>query len=119
MLIIPKADRFYYIHNEPTLLTEEVLKSLQPPNRPQPIRLSKAWLAAFGFRPDPSAHSWTFEDARLIPGMNCWVCVATRRYLQYVHELQDLFEDYFNTELLLISKPMGLSVSSYRLQSAR
>ncbi|GAB3317240.1 hypothetical protein GCM10027299_08400 [Larkinella ripae] len=113
----PKAHRYYLLHNEPVLLTEKLLKELQPPNRPQPIKLTKPWLLAFGFWPDPSANSWMFEDARLVPGMNCWLCVQTRRYLQYVHELQDLFEEAFaDLELQLRTEPTKLHLPTVRQQ---
>ncbi|MGM9506566.1 MULTISPECIES: hypothetical protein [Larkinella] len=119
MLHRPKPNRYYLIHNEPVLLTETLLKELQPPNRPQPIKLTKPWLIAFGYWPDPSANSWIFEDSRLIPGMNCWLCVQTRRYLQYVHELQDLFEEeYEYTELRLRTDPNKLHLPTIRQQLA-
>ncbi|RAK02588.1 hypothetical protein LX87_00708 [Larkinella arboricola] len=110
-----KPNRYYLIHNEPVLLTEKLLRDLQPPNRPRPIKLTKPWLSAFGFWPDPSANSWLLEDVRLVPGMNCWLCVYTRRYLQYVHELQDLFEEvHGHIELQLGTEPSRLHLSSAR-----
>ncbi|MGA0557705.1 hypothetical protein ACO2Q8_13705 [Larkinella sp. VNQ87] len=113
----PKPNRYYLIHNEPVLLTERLLKELQPPNRPQPIKLTKSWLQAFGFSPDPMANSWLYEDSRLVPGMNCWLCVQTRRYLYYVHDLQDLFEEeYEYTELRLLKEPSQLHVPTVRQQ---
>ncbi|GAB3317196.1 hypothetical protein GCM10027299_08320 [Larkinella ripae] len=90
----PKLNRYYYVQTEPVLLTDSHLHPVY--GRPTPIRLSKTWLTAFGFRPDSRAHSWLFGDARLIPGTNCWLCVETRRYIHYVHELQDLFEEHYN-----------------------
>ncbi|MFD1144974.1 hypothetical protein ACFQ4C_27850 [Larkinella insperata] len=110
-----KPNRYYLIHNEPVLLTEKLLRDLQPPNRPRPIKLTKPWLTAFGFWPDPSANSWMLEEVRLVPGMNCWLCVQTRRYLQYVHELQDLFEDvYDHIDLELRTEPSRLHLTSAR-----
>lgn len=112
-----RPNRYYLIHNEPVLLTEKLLKELQKPNLPQPIKLTKPWLTAFGYWPDQSANSWIFEDSRLIPGMNCWLCVQSRRYLQYVHELQDLFEEeYEYTELRLRTDPGKLYVPTIRQQ---
>ncbi|WP_128543390.1 hypothetical protein [Larkinella soli] len=103
----PRPNRYYYIRHQPTLLTEELLKTVQhAPDPaaalPQPIRLTKHWLAAFGFLPDATATSWSLEDARLVNGMNCWLCVTTRKYLQFVHELQDHFEEYFHLHLQLL-----------------
>ncbi|GAB3904479.1 hypothetical protein GCM10028803_33970 [Larkinella knui] len=119
MVLPPQPNRYYLVHNEPVLLTETLLKALQPPNRPQPIKLTKPWLTAFGYWPDPSANSWTYEDSRLIPGMNCWLCVQTRRYLQYVHELQDLFEqEYPYTVLQLRTEPSKLYLPTIRQQWA-
>ena len=120
MNIRPKSNRYYLIHNGPVLSTESILKELQPVNRPLPIKLTKQWLTAFGFRPDPFAHSWTFEDCRLIPGVNCWLCVQTRRYLQYVHELQDLFEDHYEySDLRLKTGLASLHVPTVRTATLR
>ncbi|MGA0555291.1 hypothetical protein ACO2Q8_01470 [Larkinella sp. VNQ87] len=95
----PQPNRYYYVQTEPVLLTDSHLDMASV--RPAPIRLSKTWLSAFGFRPDSLGHSWVLNDVRLIPGTNCWLCVETRRYLRYVHELQDLFEEHFDLNLSL------------------
>lgn len=101
---IPKLNRYYIVHKEPVLLTEQHLKNSSI-DVPHPIKLTKPWLLAFGFQSDPVDYSWRFEDARLVAGMNCWLCVKSRRYIQYVHELQDLFEEHFHeTELVLTSR---------------
>ncbi|WP_128544230.1 hypothetical protein [Larkinella soli] len=107
----PEPGRYYYIHSQPSLLTESLLKTLQPPNRPQPIRLTKPWLTSFGFRPDASAHSWIRDDSRLVPGLNCWVCVATRRYIKFVHELQDWYLEVYGEELSLTESALHRLVS--------
>ncbi|GAB3318412.1 hypothetical protein GCM10027299_09880 [Larkinella ripae] len=105
---IPKTNRYYVVHNEPVLLTEAHLNDLQTP--PQPIKLTKPWMLAFGFQPDRSANAWSFENARLVAGMDRWLCVNTRRYIQYVHELQDLFEEHYHeTKLVLKSHSFYLS----------
>jgi hypothetical protein len=120
MITRPKFNRYYLIHNGPVLITELILKELQPANRPAPIKLTKQWLTAFGFRPDPSAHSWILEDCRLIPGVNCWLCVHSRRYLQHVHELQDLFEDHYEyTDLRLKTGLASLHVPTVRASTLR
>ena len=105
-----KINRYYVIQKEPVLLTDKHLKDLQPPNAPQPIKLTKPWLLAFGFQPDKSANAWSFGGARLVAGMNCWLCTNSRRYIQYVHELQDLFEEYYHeTSLVLKSHSFYIS----------
>lgn len=120
MIIRPKSNRYYLTHNGPVLSTDLMLRDLQTTNRPRPIKLTKEWLAAFGFRPDPSAHFWIFEDCRLIPGVNCWLCVHSRRYLQYVHELQDLFEDHYDyTDLRLKTGLATLHVPTVRAPNLR
>ncbi len=98
----PKIDRYYVVHKEPVLLTEQHVKSLSS-DELQPIKLTRPWLQAFGFQPDPSAYSWRFGNARLVAGMNCWLCIKSRRYIQYVHELQDLFEEHFHETNLVLS----------------
>lgn len=102
MMNLPKLNRYYVVQKEPVLLTEEHLKTPPSQMTPQPIKLTKPWLIAFGFQPDRSANSWSFENARLVAGMNCWLCITTRRYIQYVHELQDLFEDHFRETALIL-----------------
>ncbi|RRA99876.1 hypothetical protein [Larkinella rosea] len=120
MIIRPKSNRYYLIHTEPVLSTELMLRDLQTTHRPLPIKLTKQWLTAFGFRPDASAHGWVFEDCRLIPGVNCWLSVHPRRYLQYVHELQDLFEDHYEySELRLKTGLASLHVPTIRPSTLR
>lgn len=102
MMTTLKPNRYYVVQKEPVLLTEKHIKELQPPQEPQPIKLTKPWLTAFGFQPDKSANTWSFENARLVAGMNCWLCVKTRRYIQFVHELQDLFEEHFRETTLVL-----------------
>ncbi|GAB3251798.1 hypothetical protein GCM10027347_10450 [Larkinella harenae] len=100
MTNIPKTNRYYVVQKEPVLLTEKHLRELEPSQTPQPIKLTKPWLIAFGFQPDRMANSWSFGNARLVAGMNCWLCINFRRYIQYVHELQDLFEEHFDDTVL-------------------
>ncbi|RRB01254.1 hypothetical protein [Larkinella rosea] len=97
----PQVGRYYYVGNEPTLFTEKLLQEILPHHRPQPIRLTKQWLIEFGFRPDSARHFWFFQDLKLVPGLNCWLCVSSRRYLHYVHELQECFADIYQMELPL------------------
>ncbi|GAB3915557.1 hypothetical protein [Larkinella terrae] len=109
MSVTPKPNRYYVVQKEPVLLTAVLLKEL-PPDIPQPIKLTKPWLLAFGFQPDRSTNFWSLENARLVAGMNCWLCTKSRRYIQYVHELQDLFEEHFR-ETTLVLKSLNFYVS--------
>ncbi|MGA0558538.1 hypothetical protein ACO2Q8_17885 [Larkinella sp. VNQ87] len=94
----PQVGRYYYVGNEPTLFTESLLREILPHHKPQPIRLTKQWLANFGFQPDAFRHFWYYQDLKLVPGLNCWLCVSTRRYLYYVHELQEYLADMNQAE---------------------
>ncbi|MGA0557664.1 hypothetical protein ACO2Q8_13490 [Larkinella sp. VNQ87] len=97
-----KPNRYYIVQKEPVLVTEKDLLELPAEEPPRPIKLTKPWLLAFGFQPDRPAHSWIFGNVRLVAGMNCWLCTTTRRYIQYVHELQDLFEDHYRDITLVL-----------------
>ncbi|MFC5409309.1 hypothetical protein ACFPMF_08335 [Larkinella bovis] len=109
MTYLPKPNRYYIVQKEPVLLTEKHLRELSPEGL-QPIKLTKPWLTAFGFEPDRSAYSWGLGNVRFVAGMNCWLCINTRRYVQYVHELQDLFEEQFqDTKLELKSHSFYVS----------
>ncbi|MFD1140537.1 hypothetical protein ACFQ4C_05440 [Larkinella insperata] len=116
----PKPNRYYMMSNGPALMTEWSLKELKPTDSPLPIKLTKQWLLAFGFRPDARGQYWTLEDCRLIPGVNCWLCVHSRRYLRFVHELQDLFDDLYKyTELRLKTGLNSLHVPTILPTSVR
>lgn len=115
-----KSNRYYLMPNGPALVTELSLKELKATESPVPIKLTKQWLTAFGFRPDARGHYWVLEDCRLIQGVNCWLCVHTRRYVHSVHELQDLFEEcYKYTELRLKNGLASLYVPATRPTAVR
>ncbi|GAB3928084.1 hypothetical protein [Larkinella terrae] len=94
----PKANRYYYVQTEVVLLTDSHLRTGAV--RPAPIRLTKQWLTSLGFHPDTSGHAWHYNDVKLVQGTNFWLCVETRKYMQFIHELQDLLEDHYNLTLL-------------------
>ncbi|WP_128548305.1 hypothetical protein [Larkinella soli] len=112
----PTTGHYYYTNGVPTLLTPSAIEELTrqgPASRPQPIRLTRQWLTSFGFEPDASGHTWSFEDIRLVPGLNCWLCARTRRYLRFVHELQVLFEETYETELVAQQRQQPVQTPSW------